>query len=124
GQRRAHEPACNGNRTKAPFPRFRTRKPTIRLQTGRQPVHVIRRRGHQMRHVLLPLAAIATACLLAACGGNDDSGMSPEAAPPPEQTTPTDAYPEPEPAPPVDDTMTPPPADHTMAPETPPPLDT
>jgi len=83
-----------------------------------------------MKHaLLLPLAAIATAGLLAACGGNDDGVMSPEAAPPPEQTAPADAYPDPgtypEPAtpPPADDTMTPPPTDDTLPPDTPPPAD-
>src|SRR3546814_5595549 len=39
-----------------------------------------RRRGHAMKHVLLPLAAAAL--LLAACGRDDDSVMSPDPAPP------------------------------------------
>src|SRR3546814_4109329 len=70
-----------------------------------------RRRGHAMKHVLLPLAAAAL--LLAACGRDDDSVMSPDPAPPVEQTTPDDTMPEPMP-PPVDDTMTPPPTDDPL----------
>src|SRR3546814_216515 len=51
--------------------------------------------------------------------------MSPDPAPPFEQTTPDDTMPEPMP-PPVDDTMTPPPTDDTLPPDTmmPPPVDT
>src|SRR5690606_3080982 len=64
-----------------------------------------------------PLAAAAL--LLAACGRDDDSVMSPDPVPPVEQTTPDDMT-TPEPLPPTDDTMTPPPTDDTM---TPPPTD-
>src|SRR3546814_7059552 len=54
-----------------------------------------RRRGHAMKHVLLPLAAAAL--LLAACGREDDSVMSPDPAPPVEPTTPDDTMPKPMP---------------------------
>src|SRR3546814_4440139 len=81
-----------------------------------------RRRGHAMKHALLPLATAAL--LLAACGRDDDSVMSPDPVPPVEQTTPDDTMPEPMP-PPVDDTMTPPPTDDTLPPDTmmPPPVE-
>src|SRR3546814_12904009 len=72
-----------------------------------------RRRGHAMKHVLLPLAAAAL--LLAACGRDDDSVMSPDPAPPVEQTTPDDTMPEPMP-PLVDEPKTPTPTDVTLPP--------
>src|SRR3546814_11343392 len=82
-----------------------------------------RRRGHAMKHVLLPLAAAAL--LLAACGRDDDSVMSPDPAPPVDQPTPDDTMPEPMP-PPVDHTMPPPPTNAPHPPDTmqPPPVTT
>ena len=76
-----------------------------------------------MKHALLPLAVAAL--LLAACGRDDDSVMSPDPVPPVEQTTPDDTMPEPM-TPAVDDTLTPPPTDDTLPPDTtmPPPIDT
>ena len=81
-----------------------------------------------MKHALLPVAAATALLFLSACGRNDDSVMSPEAAPPVDQTAPaTDVPPpEPTPTPPMDDTMTPPPSDDSLPPDTtmPPPIDT
>src|SRR3546814_11567330 len=52
-----------------------------------------RRRGHAMKHVLLPLAAAALP--LADCGRDDASLMSPDPAPPFAHTPPDDTRPEP-----------------------------
>ena len=81
-----------------------------------------------MKHALLPIAAATALLLLSACGRDDDSVMSPQPAPPVDQTAPATDVPPPEPipAPPMDDTTTPPPSDDTLPPDTtmPPPVDT